>query len=103
MRVIKPSRLREFWEANPTAERELRAWLAVVDQSAWMTPADVKQTFGARADFVKVASGNTVTVFDVANNNYRLIAAIHYDHPRVFVLRIFDHAEYDLNHWKAEL
>jgi len=44
-----------------------------------------------------------VAVFDIANNNYRLVAAIHYDYSRVFVLRIFDHAEYDLNYWKEEL
>ena len=103
MRVLKPSRLRQFWTANPKAEKELRAWLSLVEQASWKSPADVKQTFGVRADFVKVASGNTVVVFDVANNNYRLIAAVHYDHPRVFVLRLFDHAEYDLNRWKAEL
>lgn len=69
----------------------------------WRTPADVKRHFGVRVDFVKVASGNTVAVFDIANNNYRMIAAIHYDYPRVFVLRIFDHQEYDKADWKDEL
>jgi mRNA-degrading endonuclease HigB of HigAB toxin-antitoxin module len=63
----------------------------------------VKRQFGARVDFVKVRSGNTVAVFDIVNNRYRMIAAIHYDHPRVFVLRIFDHKEYDKNRWKDEL
>ena len=42
-------------------------------------------------------------MFDIANNRYRMIAAIHYDFPRVFVLRIFGHKEYDKNYWKDEL
>ena len=95
MRVIKPSTVRRFWIANPKAERELKKWLAVTDAADWRSPADVKAAFGARVDFVMVKSANTVTVFDIANNNWRLIAAIHYDHPRVFVLRILTHEEYD--------
>jgi len=49
--------------------------------------------------------GSIIVAFPdrIANNNYRLIAAIHYDHSRVFVLRIFDHQEYDRNYWKDEL
>jgi mRNA interferase HigB len=103
MRVIKPSALRRFWRANPKAERELKKWLDAADAASWKHPADVKSDFGARVDFVQVDSGNTVAVFDIANNNWRLIAAIHYDHPRVFVLRILTHEEYDANRWKEEL
>ena len=63
----------------------------------------MKRSFGARVDFVKVDSGNTVAVFDITNNKYRLGAAIHYDYPRVFVLRVMTHPEYDRNRWKQEL
>src|SRR4051812_21124910 len=97
MRIIKPSTLRRFWLSNRDAERELRTGIRITIAPRWASPADVKRQFGSRVDFVKVSSGNTVAVFDIANNNYRLVCAIHYDHPRVFVLRIFDHEEYDLN------
>lgn len=103
MRIIKASTLRRFWRAHRDAERELRTWIRIVDAANGSTPANVKRQFGARVDFVKVASGNTVAVFDVVNNRYRMITAIHYDYPRIFVLRIFDHAEYDQNKWKSEL
>ena len=63
----------------------------------------MKQSFGAAVDFVKVQSGNTVAVFDIHNKKYRLVAAIHYDFPRVFVLRIMTHEQYDKNYWKDEL
>lgn len=103
MRIISRGRLREFWVVHPDARAELSAWYAVTDASDWKTPADVKRTFGARVDFVKVASGGTVAVFDIRGNRYRMIAAIHYDFPRVFVLRIMTHGEYDDNKWKDEL
>ena len=103
MRVISRSRLKAFWAEHPDAEKELTKWYAVVDSVIWRTPAAVKQAFGARVDFVQVDSGNTVAVFDIANNKYRLVAAIHYDFPRVFVLRVMTHKEYDRNKWKQEL
>ncbi len=103
MRIVKPSTVKRHWEANPKSKKELEKWLAATDAAVWKTPTDVKANFGARVDFVRVASGNTVAVFDIANNNWRLIAAIHYDHPRVFVLRILTHREYDTNKWKEEL
>ena len=34
---------------------------------------------------------------------YRPMAAIHYDYPRVFVLRVMTHTEYDADRWKEEL
>jgi mRNA interferase HigB len=103
MRVISKTRLKEFWAVHPDAEKELTKWYAVTSSITWKTPADAKRSFGARLDFVKVASGNTVGVFDITNNKYRLVAAVHYDYPRVFVLRVMTHEEYDLNRWKQEL
>jgi mRNA interferase HigB len=103
MRVISKTRLKEFWEEHRDAERELMKWYRIADRARWKNPAEVKESFGVRVDFVKVKSGRTVAVFDVVNNRYRLVAAIHYDFPRVFVLRIMTHAEYDQDDWKREL
>jgi mRNA interferase HigB len=103
MRIIKPSTLRRFWAANRGAEAELKKWLKTAKEAQWQHPPDVKYAFGARVDFVKVESGNTVAVFDIANNNWRIIAAIHYNRQRVFVLRILTHKEYDTNNWKQEI
>jgi mRNA interferase HigB len=44
-----------------------------------------------------------VAVFDVGGNKYRLIAALHYDYARAFVLRVMTHREYDKARWKEEL
>jgi mRNA interferase HigB len=108
MRIISKTKLRRFWEGNPDAETALRRWRAIVLAASWATPPDVKATFGKNVDFVEVESGNTVGVFNVHGNTYRLIAAIHhlpkfYKKGRVYVLRVMTHDEYDLNHWKEEL
>jgi mRNA interferase HigB len=103
MRIISRTRLREFWGKYPDVEKELTKWFAMTRKASWNHPADVKKVFGARVDFVQVASGKTVTIFDITNNKYRLIASIHYDYPRVFVLRVLTHREYDNDKWKAEL
>jgi len=65
-------------------------------------PADVRRIY-PHADPVRVASGNTVTVFNVAGNKYRLVAAIHYNAGRVYVLRIMTHADYGRGTWKDRL
>ena len=103
MRIIKISTLRRFWTEHPDAEKELRTWIRIAVAARWNSPAAVKRQFGSRVDFVKVSSGKTVAVFNIANNNYRMIAAMHYDFPRIFILRIFNHREYDKNRWKEEL
>jgi len=59
-------------------------------------------------DVVKVSSSTSVGVFDIMNNRWRLIVAIHFSaraalRGRVYVLRILTHKEYDKNIWKKEL
>lgn len=102
MRVIKTSRVREFWTRHRRAKTSLEQWLAKTRAAQWTRFEDVRATF-AGADEVKVSSGRKVVVFNIAGNNYRLITAIHYDRRKVFVLRFLTHAEYDKYRWKDEL
>jgi mRNA interferase HigB len=105
MRIISRRRLREFWSlpGHADAHEPLRQWYATTKAAQWQNPARVKLTFGATVDFVKVASGTTVAVFDIGGNKYRLVAALHYDYGRAFVLRVMTHREYDKARWKEEL
>jgi mRNA interferase HigB len=102
MRIITRKRLREWAVAHPDARTALRAWAAVTERAAWGTLMDVRRDFPA-ADGVVVASGNTVTVFNIRGNKYRLITAIHYRGGRVYLLRFLTHPEYDDDGWKGEL
>ena len=102
MHVVSKKRLKAFWEAHPDAESALRHWYRIVKDATWKTPNEVAQTFNT-VDPVKVESGNTVMVFNVTKNKYRLVVIFHYHKARVFVLRVMTHAEYDKDKWKEEL
>jgi mRNA interferase HigB len=52
---------------------------------------------------VKVRSGRTVLVFNLRRNDYRLIAAAHFNRQIVYALRFMTHAEYSKDRWKETL
>jgi len=73
-----------------------------VSAAEWRNPVDMKRDFPT-VDPVMVKSGETVYVFNIRRNEFRLIAAIHFNRQVVFTLRFFTHAEYDRRNWKDEL
>jgi mRNA interferase HigB len=86
----------------PQARPSLEQWLMRTKAANWTNIADLRQTFPS-ADPVRVTSGRTVIVFNIAGNRYRLLTAIHYNLRKVFVLRFLTHAEYTRETWKDEL
>ena len=102
MRVISPKTLRAFWTSHAQAQVPLRDWLRVVEQTDWESIQHLRRTY-PHADAVWVKSGRTATVFNIGAGKYRLIAAIHYNTKRVYVLRVLTHAEYDKDTWKDRL
>ena len=102
VRVIKRMPLQRFWEKWPAAEQPLKDWYRDTRKARWRNFPDVKATFG-QTDQAKVASGNTVAIFDIGGNKYRLIAKISYQKGKVYVLRVLTHKEYDAQNWKKQL
>jgi mRNA interferase HigB len=102
VRIIKESFLLEMARKHPNASPYLEGWRKAVRSARWRNLVDVRRLY-ASADNVKVASGRVVVVFNAGGNNYRLIAALHYNRQIVFVLRFLTHAEYSKDHWKNEL
>lgn len=102
MRIITGKRLDDHAANHARARTSLRRWKERVLDSNWRNLVDTRRSF-PHADEVIVASGKSVTVFNIGGNNYRLITAIHYDKQRVFVLGFLTHAEYDRDQWKQRL
>ena len=102
MRVITRKRLREFGRKHPDARAALDAWHRVVKAARWSSINDVRRVY-PYADAVTVESDRTVTVFNIRGNDYRLVAALHYNTQVVYVLRVMTHAEYDKEQWKEQL
>lgn len=102
MRVITRKRLREFAQRHPDAAEPLQKWYRLFREAEWRSLQDLRRVY-PHADKVTVASGNTVTVFNICGNKYRLIAAIHYNRQRVYVLGLLRHAEYSKGFGKEKL
>lgn len=102
MRVISLKMLKAFWARHPDAQEPLRAWFRITTASQWSNFLAVRQTFGS-VDTAKVNSNNTVTIFDIGGNKYRLITAIHYNTGCVYALMVMTHAEYSRDKWKEQL
>jgi mRNA interferase HigB len=72
------------------ARAQYEAWRAIVEQSQWKTPQDVKKAH-PKASILK--SGRVV--FNIKSNDYRLIALVRYA-AGVLMIRFFgSHEEYD--------
>jgi mRNA interferase HigB len=102
MRIITRKRLREFARRHADAAEPLQQWYRLFREAKWENLQDVRRVY-PHADAVNVASGNTVTVFNLCGNKYRLVAAIHYNRQRVYVLQLLRHAEYSKGRWKDAL
>jgi mRNA interferase HigB len=104
VRIISWRRLRQFSEKWPAAAGPLRTWYKLATIQTWRNFADVKGTFG-QTDQARVASGQTVCIFDIGGNKFRLVVFISYAKKKVYVLRVMTHKEYDKGNerWKEEL
>ncbi len=102
MHIISRRALLDFGQIHPDAKEALAGWYRVAVKAGWQNLREVRLVF-PHADAVKVRSAHTVTVFNIGGNKYRLLAGIHYNRGKLFVLRIMTHQEYDLEHWKETL
>jgi mRNA interferase HigB len=100
--VITRRRLREWGRQYPDAKPSLAAWHAVAKKARWDSIAEVRKDFPT-ADGAVVKSGRVATVFNIRGNNYRMIAAIHYNGKRVYLLRLLTHGDYGKDAWKGQL
>ncbi len=102
MHVIAARAIRNFADRQSDARRPLMEWLATVEKAQWSSLEEIRRIFPA-TDSVKVKSGGNVYVFNIKGNAYRLIAAIHFNRGKVYILRFMTHAEYGKNAWKGQL
>ena len=102
MRIIARKRIVEYGRKHPAAHASLERWHGIVKRAEWRSLVEVRKAL-PNADAVKVDSGRTVTVFNIAGGNFRLLTALHYNHNRAYVLELLTHAEYDAMQWRERL
>jgi len=90
MRVISKKVLLAFSEKHANAKQALLAWHGEAMKAAWMNPQDIKDRYSS-ASFV----GKNRVVFNIKENDYRLIVAVAYRIGVVYIKFVGTHGEYD--------
>lgn len=94
MHIITRRRLLEFVEKYPAAESPLEHWYRIVKRTDFASFAELRQVFPS------VDQVGRLTVFNIGGNNFRLIAAIHYNRGQIYIRQILTHADYNRGGWK---
>jgi len=94
MNTISYRKIREFAALHPNSESSLSSWYKIARKAKWQNIAGVRKDY-PHADLV-----GRFVIFNIAGNNYRLIAEIHYKSQLVLIRHILTHADYDKDRWK---
>ncbi|MEO5804549.1 MAG: type II toxin-antitoxin system HigB family toxin [Verrucomicrobiota bacterium] len=102
MRIIKEAFLVAARRKHSVAVRHLDVWRKTVKAATWRNLMDGRRSY-PDTDAVKVRSGRQVLIFNIRRNDYRLIAAAHFNRHILYTLRFMTHAEYSKDRWKDTL
>jgi mRNA interferase HigB len=92
MRIISNKALTDFSAIHAAAGEPLQTWRKIIESRTFASFAEVKTVFNT-IDKVSI-----YYVFDIGGNKYRIVAAIHFDHQKLYIRHVFTHKEYDK--WK---
>ncbi len=94
MHIITRKRLNDFAELYPEVKTALQHWYRTMKLQNFASFNELRAFF-PHADQV-----GKLTVFNIAGNKIRLIAAIHYNSRKIYIRQILTHNAYDKNKWK---
>ncbi|WP_036097073.1 type II toxin-antitoxin system HigB family toxin [Leptospira weilii] len=95
MHVISKRKITEFIEQYPKSRSSLELWYKVLSKTDFDNIPDLRNAFPS-TDIVQ-----NLFVFNISGNNFRLIAAIHFNRKKVYIRDILTHTEYDKVKWKV--
>lgn len=92
MRVLKKKTINRLIQEHAEASADLKVWYAVMKAADYSKGQDVLTAFPK----AKTLGGGERVRFEIHGGNYRLIAAIRYQEPKICWIKFFGtHAEYD--------
>ena len=94
MNVVSRRTIKEFAAAHVDAAKELDHWFAVAREAKWQTFLEVRQ------DFTDADQDNSLLIFNIRHNTYRLIVKVDYRAKLLMVKMFLTHREYDREDWK---
>lgn len=90
MHVISVRALRTCWERHPKCKASLRAWLKYAETQNWRTPVALLEG-NSNARII----GDNRAIFNIMNNEFRLVVRVEYDRGEIYIRFVGTHAEYD--------
>lgn len=90
MIIANKELLNDFVQSHAHAAKPLNKWITDVQNATWTKHADLKRMFPS-ADYVK----NGRYVFNIAGNNYRIVAVVIFVGGVMNIRFVGTHAEYD--------
>ena len=94
MHVVTKKRLEEFAQIHPDCRSALEGWYQIVKHNQFQSFVDLRRYF-PRADKV-----DKLIVFNIGGNKARLIAAVHFNRNKLYILHVLTHEEYNRDTWK---
>jgi len=91
--VISKVHLKKLIAKHPQAEDELLAWYKTAHAAVWSSLSDVRLHFPS-ADLVGM-----VLIFNILNNQLRLITVASWRSKRVYIKALLKHNQYDRKDW----
>jgi mRNA interferase HigB len=88
MNIYNRSPIIEFYSKHAHAKLALEVWYEDVTLKHWKSPNHLKKDYGGNVSILK----NNRVVFDIKANDFRLVAAINYEHGWIFIKFIGTHA-----------
>jgi mRNA interferase HigB len=92
--VITKKRIIEAKRKYLNCASALDGWYTVIDKNNFADFAALRRTFRS------VDKVGKLFVFDIGGNKLRLIASIHFNRKKLYILHILTHAEYDKGKWR---
>lgn len=96
MHLISLRNLRNDAAKYPDVKNQIEIWQETVNKAEWQNLEDIRKIYRDAE-----AVGN-FTVFNIKDNDYRLIVGINYENQTVFYKYFLTHAEYDKQKWKND-
>lgn len=92
MRIVSHKRLREFYtiRGREDSRTALERWYDITEEAEWKNYQDIKVDFPA-TDYL----GNQRYVFNIKDNNYRLVVVVKFTIGHLFIRFVGTHKEYE--------
>ena len=90
MRIAGRERLELFCSKHADARAWIERWLADVERAVWRNPHDIRSQYASAS-----LLADSVVIFNVKGNAYRLETAVAYQTGIVSVRWVGTHREYD--------